>query len=536
MRLSAAVLLLSLPLIGTAAPAPPAALPALDAAAFARHVEILASDAFEGRAPGTAGEQRTIEYLVAQFAAAGLEPAFEGSWLQAVPAVESLTDPASTLTIDHGDGREALQFGEQMVLAADSGVAELDLDGSPLLFVGYGIDAPERGWNDYRDLDLQGRTVVVLVNDPGYASGDPALFDGRTMTYHGRWTYKFEQAAQAGARGALLVHDAGAAGYGWEVVRAGWLGRAQFELPAAYDPAPRLALRGWLHADAARALFARSGHDLDALRQAAGRPGFRPLALDARVSARIRASIRHTTSHNVVGRLAGRTQPDEAVLYLAHWDHFGRNNNLEGDQIINGAIDNATGLAALLEIARGFNGRAERPRRSVLFAAVTLEESGLLGSRYLAAAPPLPPAQMVAALTFDALDPRLPRNRRMQLVGRGSSELDDRLEAILAVDGWQLVDEPEPEKGLRFRSDHFSFAKIGVPALVAGLGWSDEYTAQHYHRPSDEYDPDWDFSGVLHEVGALFRLGVDLAEGSDWPQWRADQPYRAVREASRSGR
>jgi Zn-dependent M28 family amino/carboxypeptidase len=512
---------------------PVAALPALDAAAFARHIEILASDAFEGRAPGSQGEQLTVDYLQQQFAAAGLEPGNGDSWLQTVPAIETTADTATTLSVAYAEHSEQFAFGDEMTIGSGRGEAEVVLDASPIVFVGYGIHAPEAGWDDYAGLDVRGKTVLMLVNDPGFASGDPALFDGRRMTYYGRWTYKFEEAARQGAAAAFVIHDDAGAGYGWNVVRAGAYGRTQFDLPAALDPRPRLALRGWLSGAAAERLLAAAGHQLDSLRDAAGRRGFRPLALDARASTTLRSQVRTTESHNVIARLTGSAAADEAVLYLAHWDHFGRNPELEGDQIVNGAVDNATGVAAIIEIARGFAARAERPRRTLLFAAVTLEESGLLGSRVLARQPPLPLGKIVAALNFDALDPRLLRDR-MLLVGRGSSELDDLLEPIAAELGIPLADEPEPEKGLYFRSDHFSLAERGVPALVAGLNWSEEYTEHHYHQPSDRYDPDWDLSGVLLEVEALYRLGALLADGEGWPEWRPGNAFRALREQSRS--
>jgi Zn-dependent M28 family amino/carboxypeptidase len=530
-RLSAAALI-TLPLVaGLAA----AELPPLDRAAFGRHIEVLASDAFEGRAPGSAGEALTIDYIRQAFEAAGLEPGLDGDWLQPVPAIETLADTDAVLTVQHADGIERFAFGDEMTIGSGRGETEVRLEASPIVFVGYGIDAPDANWNDYGDLDLRGKTLLMLVNDPGHASGDPALFDGERMTYYGRWTYKFEEAARRGAAAAFVIHDDRGAGYGWDVVRAGGYGRPLFDLPSTIDPAPRLPLRGWLHGDAAARLVAAGGHDLDALRLAAGRRGFVPVELDARLSTTLRSRVRTIESHNVIGRLRGREAADEAVLYLAHWDHFGRNAELDGDQIINGAVDNATGVAAILEIARGFAARSERPRRTLLFAAVTLEESGLLGSRLLASRPPLPLADLVAALNFDALDPRLPRER-MVLVGRGRSELDDLLAPIAAGLGIPLADEPAPEKGLYFRSDHFSLARHGVPALVAGLNWSEAYTEQHYHRPSDEFDPDWDLSGVLLEVDALYRLGARLADGDSWPNWHPGTPFRAERDRSRAGR
>jgi Zn-dependent M28 family amino/carboxypeptidase len=503
----------------------------LDPAAFARHVETLASDAFEGRAPGTRGETLTIDYIRNQFEAAGLVPGNDGEWLQVVPTVETLTDTDTALELRFDGRSERLANGEDMTVGAASGETSVQLEASELVFVGYGIHAPEAGWNDYT-VDVRGKTVVMLVNDPGYATGDPTLFDGRRMTWYGRWTYKFDEAARQGAAAAFIIHDDGGAGYGWNVVRSGWYARPQFELPTDVDPRPLLAVRGWWSADAARRSFDAAGLDLDALRLAAAQPGFVPVALPGTASIALQSSVRRTESHNVLAMLPGRDAADEAVLYTAHWDHFGVNPSLEGDQIINGAVDNATGVAAILEIARAFAARPERPRRSLLFAAVTLEESGLFGSRFLARQPPLPPANMVAVLNIDALDPALQRDR-MPRVGLGSTELDGLLAPIAEALGMPLIDEPQPEKGLNFRSDHFSFAQVGVPALVAGLVWSDDYTARHYHQPSDRYDPDWDLSGVMREVEALYRLGAVLADGDAWPNWQPTSPFRAIRDRDR---
>jgi Zn-dependent M28 family amino/carboxypeptidase len=505
---------------------------ALDQNAFARHVEILASDEFEGRAPGTRGETLTIDYIRSQFEAAGLEPGNDGEWLQTVPTIETLTDTDTTLELRFATGSERFVNGEDMTVGATSGETVVRLDASELVFVGYGINAPEVGWNDY-SVDVRGKTVVMLVNDPGYASDDPALFDGRRMTWYGRWTYKFDEAARQGAAAAFIIHDDGGAGYGWNVVRSGWYARPQFELPADVDPRPQLDVRGWWTSDAARRSFEAAGLDLDALRRAAVQRGFAPVPMQGAASITLNSRVRRTESHNVLARLPGTDAADEAVLYTAHWDHFGINPSLEGDQIINGAIDNATGVAAILKIARAFAARPERPRRSLLFAAVTLEESGLFGSRYLARRPPLPTANMVAVLNIDALDPALRRDR-MPRVGLGSSELDDLLAPIADGLGMPLADEPQPEKGLNFRSDHFSFAQVGVPALVAGLVWSDEYTARHYHQPSDRYDPDWDLSGLLREVEALYRLGASLAAGDAWPNWQPTSPFRAIRDRDRA--
>ena len=409
------------------------------------------------------------------------------------------------------------------------------------MFVGYGVVAPEEEWNDYK-VDVAGKIVVMLVNDPPLEG----KFGDEAMTYYGRWTYKFEEAARQGAAGALLVHDTDAAGYGWEVVRSSWTG-PQFSLPVAPDrPAPA-AFEGWLSQRAAATLFTAAGLNLAELTAAAADPAFRPVELGFAATLHLDNTFQTVSSHNVVAGLPGRDATDEWILWTAHWDHFGEDPSLDGDGIYNGALDNATGVAALLELAEAFASLDPPTRRSHLFVATTLEEQGLLGSAYYAAHPVVPPAQTVAAFNIDGLNVWGP-TEDVTVVGLGNSELEELLADVLAQQQRTITPDPEPEKGFYYRSDHFPLAKIGIPALYLDAGVRfvgrpdsfakevrDQYTQLNYHRPSDEFDPSWDFSGAELDVRTLFRLAFRLAESNTWPHWYEGSEFRAVREASRAG-
>jgi Zn-dependent M28 family amino/carboxypeptidase len=437
----------------------------------------------------------------------------------------------------------ALKFGDDMVIGTRSGKPHVEVKDSDVVFVGYGVDAPERKWNDYAGLDVKGKTVVILVNDPGFHANDPKLFEGRRMTYYGRWTYKFEEAARKGAAAALIVHDDAGASYGWDVVKGSWSG-AQFDLRASDDPAPRLPVQGWITGAQAKALFAEAGLDFDAMRAAANKPGFKAVPLDgAKASVTLDSKVVEKSSRNVVAMVPGTEHPDEAVVYLAHWDHLGKHPDEPGDNIYNGAIDNATGVAGIMEIAEMF---AKHPaKRTVLFLPVTLEESGLLGSKYYVAHPVVPLAKTVAAINLDAMSTYGP-SKDMVVTGLGNSELDDVLKAITDKQGRVLHEEATPESGFYFRSDHFNFAKGGVPALyaeggedlvsggsAAGRKATEDYTANRYHKPADQFDPNWNLEGTMQDLDTLYQVGRTLADGSTWPQWREGNPFRAVREASR---
>lgn len=515
---------------------------AIRAQDFNAHVQTLASDDFEGRAPGGRGERLTVEYIQGHFERIGLEPGNDGSWVQTVPMVETTAAPDTTFDLVMGSNTRTLAAGSEMVIGTRTGQRSVSVTDSELVFVGYGVNAPEQGWNDYEGLDVEGKTVVIFVNDPGFHIGSE-MFEGERMTYYGRWTYKYEEAARQGAAAALIVHDDRGAGYGWSVVENSWTG-PQFDLPADVDTAPRLPLQGWISADVARDLFAHAGLDLDEQYERAGQPGFTAVPLDTRLNATVESVIREGESPNVMGLLRGSERPDEVVIYLAHWDHLGRVFGGVGDRIYNGAIDNATGVAAILEIA-GQMAAGERPERSVLFLAVTLEESGLLGSAYYVADPVFPLEKTVAAINIDAMLP-VGRTTDFTVVGKGNSELEDILEPIAAAQDRVLVPEAAVHAGYYFRSDHFNFAKAGVPALYAKGGTEhvehgrehvaaieDDYRVNRYHKPGDEFDPDWDLEGILLDLQALYEVGRTLADSDRWPNWYAGNPFRAAREAMR---
>ena len=518
---------------------------AIDAGDFVAHVRELSSDAFAGRGPGTAGEQRTVDYIQSQFARIGLQPGNGGDWFQTVPMVETTTSPTTSLQLRAGDATQQLKFGDDMVLWTRTGRAHVSLKESPLVFVGYGVDAPERGWNDYAGIDVKGKTVVMLVNDPGFHAGDARLFDGPRMTYYGRWTYKFEEAARKGAAAALIIHDTAGASYGWDVVRNSWSG-PQYDLPAKDDPAPRLQAQGWLTAEAAETLFRASGQDLAQLRAAAGKPGFRAVPLAASASLALDSTSAEKRSRNVLGLLPGSGAPDEAVIYMAHWDHLGRHEGETGDAIYNGAVDNATGVAGILEIAEAFRNAPVPPRRSILFLAVTLEESGLLGSKYYVAHPVIPLDRTVAVINLDALSPT-GKARDLTVTGKGGSQLEDLLKTALDRQHRRMVAETNPAAGYYFRSDHFSFAKAGVPALYIGSG-SDlleggraageaaerDYGEHRYHKPGDQYDAaTWNVDGIVQDLEAVHAVGAALANGGQWPNWAQGSPFKAARDAMR---
>ncbi len=503
-----------------------------------QHVQILASDEFEGRAPSSVGEQKTIDYMVEEFRALGLEPGNGDSFVQPVPLV-SITAQASELTVAGGETELSLESGSQMMVWTKRVVEEVFLDRTEMVFVGYGIVAPEYGWNDYEGVDVQGKTVVMLVNDPGYATQDAGLFRGNAMTYYGRWTYKFEEAARQGAAGAFLVHETGAAGYPWEVVSGSWSG-PQFDLVSEDRNLSRAAVEGWLTEEAARQLFDLAEMDFSALVDEAAEVGFRARSLDVQASVQIRNQLRESVSHNILAKIPGTRFPEETIVYMAHWDHLGRDTSREGDQIYNGAVDNATGTGALVEIARAFQSQSLPPWRSVLFLAVTAEESGLLGSRHYTEFPTVPMERTVAALNMDALNVHGP-SRDVQVIGFGSSALEDYLSRAAARQGRVLTGDREPEKGYFFRSDHFHFAKRGVPVLYAesgpdhrehgeeyGRACAEEYRAERYHKPSDEYDASWDLRGCLEDLALLFDVGYELSRGQKFPEWyRNSEFYRA---------
>lgn len=527
-----------------APPATPAAQHAfsddINLADYTELLKTLASDQMEGRAPGTVGEERSIEYIRQQFEAAGLKPGNNGDWFQTVAMTVTEVSPDTTMQVEVGGKHHTFKFGDDMVVGTRTGEAQVKLDASQLVFVGYGVDAPEHNWNDYAGVDVKGKTVVMFVNDPGFHAGDERLFEGKRMTYYGRWTYKFEEAARKGASGALVIHDDAGAAYGWGVVKNSWSGE-QFDLPAQADPEPRLPIQGWLTGETAAKLFADAGLDLETMRQAAGKRGFKAVPLDARMSVELSSKISEKSSRNVIGMLPGTETPDEAIVYMAHWDHLGKHEG-EGDQTYNGAVDNATGVAGIIEIAGQF--AANPPKRSVLFLAVTLEESGLLGSKhYVSSAPVVPMDKTVAVINMDAM-PVGGRAKNMTVIGMGNSELEDLLAEALKPQDRIITPEATPEDGFYFRSDHFNFAKAGVPALYAkggddlreggteaGQAVMADYRKHRYHKPSDEFDPSWKLDGLVEDLQALYQVGNRVANDGSWPNWYKSSAFRAARDA-----
>ena len=519
---------------------------AIDAGDFAEHVKQLASDEFGGRGPGTPGEQKTVEYIKAQFARIGLQPGNGSDWFQTVPMVETTADEASaSMVATVGGAAQTLKFGTDMVIGTRTGKPQVDIKDSQLVFIGYGVDAPEQKWNDYAGVDVKGKTVVILVNDPGFHAGDTKLFDGKRMTYYGRWTYKFEEAARKGAAAALIIHDTEGASYGWDVVKNSWSG-PQYDLPAKDDPAPRVPAQGWITGEAATALFKAAGQDLGKLRAAANKRGFKPVPLDATLSLGFKSTSVEKSSRNVVGLLPGSETPDEAIVYMAHWDHLGTHEGETGDNIYNGAVDNATGVAAIIEIAEAFRKAKVPPKRSILFLAVTLEESGLLGSKYYVAHPVIPLDKTVAVFNLDALSP-VGKARDITVVGKGSSQLEDLLKPLLDAQKRKPVGESNTAAGYYFRSDHFNFAKAGVPALyidsgtdlldggqAAGDAAGKDYTDHRYHKAGDHFDAaTWKLDGIVQDLDVVATMGTTLGNDGQWPNWYAGNPFKAARDAMR---
>ncbi len=510
------------------------------------HIQVLSSDSFEGRLPGTPGEEMTVKYLREQFEALGLAPVNGDSWFQEVPLVSIAADPSMTLTVQGRHATKRFGYGDEIMAWTKRVVESVDLEGSDMVFIGYGTVAPEYDWNDYAGLDVKGKTVVMLVNDPGYATQNPKLFNGRSMTYYGRWTYKYEEAARQGAAAALIIHETAPAAYGWDVVKGSWSG-PQFDMVTADNNMGRVKIEGWLSLETAEAIFAMAGQNLDQLKRKAAERGFKPVPLGLKATMNVRNSIERSTSRNVFALLQGSDLADEYVIYMAHWDHLGRDPSLAGDQIYNGALDNASGTAALLELAQAFTSLNTPPRRSIVFFATTAEEQGLLGSAYYAANPIYPPAKTAAAINIDGLNIYGPM-KDIVVVGYGNSELDDYLAEAAAGQNRQVIPDPEAEKGYFYRSDHFPLAKQGVPAIYTdtgsdhvehGVEWTEqkkeEWIAQHYHKPSDEYDASWDLRGAVDDIQLFFIIGNRVANQTTFPNWKEGTEFKAKRDAMMQG-
>ena len=508
-----------------------------------KHIEILASDEFEGRGPGSAGGEKTKLYLKEEFKKMGL-PSIKGDYYLEVPLSKMTVDlNSSFLSISKNDKARILEAGPETVYWTKRVVEGISVRASKLVFVGYGIVAPEYGWNDYKNLDVKGKTAVMLINDPGFWTEDPKIFNGKSMTYYGRWTYKFEEAARQGAEAVLIIHDTAPASYPWQVVESSWAGK-QIDLKREDMGRSRVKIEGWITSEVAEDIFGQANLDLKALKQAALKADFQSvemtgLTLDAALNNKVEFSI----SHNVAAVKNGYKKPNEYILMMAHWDHLGIKEDQSGDNIYNGAVDNASGTAGLLELANYFSNI--ETERSLLFLAVTAEESGLLGSQYFAEYPPIKLSNIVAGYNFDASLP-VGKTRDVIVVGYGASELEDILKAELDKVGRYIVPDPQPEKGFFYRSDHISFAKKGVPMLYAdsgfdkidggkeaGRAFGDEYTAKYYHQPSDEYDPDWDLSGFADQLTLTTKMVKYLADSDRWPEWYEGNEFRSIREESR---
>ncbi|MBI4661467.1 MAG: M20/M25/M40 family metallo-hydrolase [Verrucomicrobia bacterium] len=513
-----------------------------------KHINILASDEFEGRAPGTRGEELTVNYLIDQCRRLGLKPGHpDGTYIQNVPMVGFTPLPAFSYRA--GGQTTEVSFPADCVVWSPWFVPEVNVPDSEMIFVGYGVVAPEYGWDDFKGVDVRGKTIVMLVNDPAIpdpkapAKLDDAMFKGRAMTYYGRWTYKYEIAAAKGAAAAIIVHETGPAGYPYFVLVSS-NSRENFDLQSPNQNRDRASVEGWITLDQAKKLFAASGHDFDALKRQAIRRDFRPVPLATKATFQIRTSMRDVASRNVVAVIEGSDPKlkHEYIVYTAHWDHLGRNPKLEGDQIFNGALDNASGTAGLLELAEAFTKLKPAPKRSILFLFVTAEEKGLLGAKFYAKRPLYPLAKTLANLNIDGVNV-WGRTRDINVVGYGGTTLEDLLQDFAKAQGRAVAPDSEPEKGRYYRSDHFEFAKLGVPGLYlksgidfvgkpAGFGRqkSDEYTARDYHKVSDEVKEDWDLAGAAEDLQLLFQVGYRVAQGDKYPEWKAGSEFIARRE------
>jgi Zn-dependent M28 family amino/carboxypeptidase len=512
----------------------------IDDIAYGDHVRVLASDDFLGRKPGTAGEDKTVAYLIESFRKLGLRPGNGTSYVQQVPLLEITAGADATLIATTPSGSRSLLFGKDMVIWSKRAVPEIKITRSELVFVGYGIVAPEYAWNDYANLDVRGKTVVVLAGDPGYASKDPTVFKGNAMTGYGREAYKLEEAARLGAQGVLLIHDAASLGYGWNAIQATWSG-ARFEPPPAADAnAGRAAIEGWIQIDAARALFDAAGIDFARTARAAAHQGFKAVPLGIRIDATLHNTIRSFNSQNVLALWPGR-RAHEFVLYTAHWDSLGVDTARGGHNTFNGAVDDATGIAGLLALAQSFKRTDPRPDCSIAFLATTAAEPDLLGSQYYVENPILPLRQTIAVINVDMLIDG-GRTRDVSILGFGNSDLDETARAEALLQGREAHPDPEPQFGRYFRSDSYSFAHRGVPVLYTQAGidsaargpvWGkaqiDDYFAQRFRQPSDQYSADWNVGGAVTDLTLDYRVGMRLAGGRRFPRWYPNSEFRAHR-------
>lgn len=505
----------------------------INAEQLAEHIKVLASDEFGGRAPSSKGEELTLAYLTEQFKALGFEPGNGDSFLQEVPLVSLEADSNMVLSI----GGKDYQYKKDMVMGSSRISAKQSIKDSELVFVGYGVNAPEYNWNDYKGLDVKGKTVVMLVNDPGFATKNPDLFTGDAMTYYGRWTYKYEEASRQGAAGAIIIHETAPASYPWSVVENSWSGE-QFGFQKENNNMDRVAVEGWVTTDVAKELFTKAGLDFDTMKANAAKGAYHVDMGDLTASVEVNNTIKKSISYNFIATLPGSEKPNEHIIYSAHWDHLGTDKTRKGDQIYNGAHDNATGTAGLIEVAEAFATLPEHPSRSMTFLAVTAEEQGLLGSKYYAAHPVIPASQTVANINMDSLN-LLGKVKDISVVGIGKSEMDSLLETAAKAQGRTVSGDPKPSSGGYYRSDHFAFANMGVPAMYAGGGSEalDEETANYrkrmslvlrgcYHQPCDRYRDEWDLSGAVQDLQLFYQVGFDISERKEWPTWNATSEFQ----------
>ena len=506
-----------------------------------QHIIVLASDSFQGRKPFSLGETRTVDYLQNQFRSLGLESGNENGYLQEVPMVEITPTADPQMKVEYAKGSFDLNRATDYVLSTENTDSVVSLDKSELIFAGYGVVAPEYNWNDYAGMNVKGKVVLVMVNDPGFGTADTSIFKGKTMTYYGRWTYKYEEAARQGAKACLIIHNTAAASYPFSVVQNSW-GSSNLYLDKKGIEQYHCPLQGWVSADAAKRLLAAAGKDSSLLLKANSH-GFKAISLGEKLSTKVRVKTVYKTSQNVIAKITGTKRPDEYILYTAHWDHLGIGKpDAKGDSIFNGALDNASGTAALLEMARAFKNLEVKPERTILFLAVTGEEQGLLGSEYYGQHPIYPLKKTVADLNMDVISPNEKTND-IVITGYGQNELENDVEEIGKTQGRYIAPESKPEAGHYFRSDHFSLAKVGVPALdvkggidIVGKGKEygqqeeQDYVTNHYHARSDEYNPNWTFEGGIQDMELLFLIGKKLAFETSWPAWKAGSEFKAIRE------
>ncbi len=526
--------------------------PALDVItpdALLAHIKVLSSDEFEGRSPGTKGEELSIKYISDQFRSIGLNPGNpDGSYFQEVPLAGIKSDPKMVLAVA-GKPPMDLKYPDDFVASSARLQPEIKVDNSDLVFVGYGVVAPEYGWDDYKGVDVRGKTIVMLINDPAVPDPkdpsklDEKMFKGKAMTYYGRWTYKYEIAAQKGAAAAIIIHETEPAAYPWQVVRSSWA-KENFELDNPNKNANAVSARSWITLDVAKKLFADCGQDFDALKKTAITKGFRPVALNAKANIDIKQALRSFKSRNVIGKFEGAdpTLKDEYIIYTAHWDHLGRHPELQGDQIFNGAVDNASGDAAVIALASAFPKADPAPRRSILFMCTTAEEAGLLGAKFYAEHPLYPLEKTLADINIDSMNV-WGKARDIEDVSYGFSTMDDALDAAAQRQGRKAIPNSRPEKGAIYRADNFEFSKVGVPSLYIGKGEhlvsrppngplrSDEFDLKDYHQVTDEVKPDWDLSGAVQDVDLLFEVGYQIANADKFPEWKQGVEFKPKRDA-----